>query len=105
MEDQLHPVNDFESFYEQTGEQLRVHGLTRDDGDDVYDYHINLKPFQVTQRVNGEVSAMTTSLYFEDRTSSTDAWVTEGSTCFDGLRSRAQARSGLDIYANSAEKK
>lgn len=80
-------------------------GLTREDGDDVYEYEINLNPFFVTQNVNGEVAATTSSLYFEDRSSSSEAWSTEGSTCFDGLRSRAQERSGLDIYANSAEKK
>jgi len=65
-----------------------VVGITREEGGDVYDYFVNLSPFSISQRINGEVSAETSNtLYFEN--GSTDAPSGKDGTCFDALKARA----------------
>ena len=96
--DQLKPLFNFDQKYSVGGDSLRVKGITRDDGgEDVIDYYIKVSPFSIIQMINGEISAQTSnSIYFENM--STGAPSGNAATCFDGLRQRAQARSGIDIY-------
>ena len=96
--DQLKPLPNFDEKYSVGGDSLRVKGITRADvNDDVIDYYIKVSPFSIIQMINGEVSAQTSnSLYFENM--NTGAPSGNDATCFNGLRQRAMARSGIDIY-------
>ena len=93
--DQLNPVANLTSLVSQDSDELKVDGLSRDDGSDKFEYHINLDPFYITQMINGKITMQTSSsLYFEDGAS----FSTNDDSCFSALQSRAQSRSGVDIF-------
>jgi len=73
-------------------------GLTRANSSEVHDYYVTLDPFAISKHTNGKESLSTKNqLYFENHT--TGSGYTPGSVCFDGFATRAQARSGIDIYS------
>ncbi len=102
--DQLKGVDQekFAEAFKLTEDGFSVTGLTRDDDENdnsVYDYHVTLSPFGIRQMTNGELTSSTYGqVYFENMSVAKDS--TNEDTCFDALKSRAQTRSGSDIYDN-----
>jgi len=60
---------------------------------------VSLQPFSIVQLVNGEITSSTSGqMYYENRTTGETESSSNQGGCFDGLKARAQTRSGMDIY-------
>ena len=76
-----------------------------EDGSENYTYTVWFNPFRIEQRSNGiltQVINPRASLYVED-TVNGQRFGKEAESCFNGLRSRTQTRTGADIFAATNE--